>query len=97
VEGDLHRLKQHCDALQLSLGRPITLRDSEFPDVWSAIEFILSEERSSEDLGDIRRTVLDLQAVVTTILTDKNQQTELKSKMTTLENVVPNETNTRDR
>jgi len=53
VEGDLHRLKQHCDALQLSLGRPITLRDSEFPDVWSAIEFILSKEGSSEDLGDI--------------------------------------------
>jgi hypothetical protein len=48
VEGDLHKLKLNCETLQLALGRPLSLNDNDFPDLWSAIEFLFASIKSTE-------------------------------------------------
>lgn len=51
VEGDLHKLKHHCETLELAIGRPLALEGNTFPDVWSALEFVTGE-------GHLQRVLL---------------------------------------
>jgi len=53
VEGDLHKLKHHCEDLQLAIGRPITIEGDSFPDVWSALEYLSSF--SNPSTGGVER------------------------------------------
>ena len=66
IEGDLHKLKQLCDTLQLSIGRSLSLEGNDFPDLWSALEFaVTSSNASLEDLSGIQQTIQAIQASVT--------------------------------
>jgi len=42
VKDDLYTLKQKCEHLHLMLGQPILLGGTDFPDVWSAVEYLNS-------------------------------------------------------
>jgi hypothetical protein len=71
---DLHRLKQHCEGLQQSLGRPLTLMGSDFPDVWSALEFLAADPRANEDTTDFRQHLRELHQTIRDIEFNQVQQ-----------------------
>ncbi len=50
LEDDLHQLKHYMDSIHHSLGTPVTLQGTDFPDVWCALEF-LSQSASGQDFG----------------------------------------------
>jgi hypothetical protein len=60
VEGDLHKLKHHCETLELAIGSPLSLQGSSFPDLWSAIEFASSLTTGSESVGNLAQSVEEL-------------------------------------
>jgi hypothetical protein len=63
IEGDLHKLKQLCDTLQLSIGRSSPLEGNDFPDLWSALEFLSNGANSpSEDLSSLKEMISALQS-----------------------------------
>lgn len=85
---DLHRLKQHCDGLQKSLGRPLSLMGSDFPDVWSALEFLSADPRSVDDAGTFRQTFQDLQRSVNSLLEAQAEQVGSKERVASLETLM---------
>jgi len=50
LEDDLHQLKHYTDSIHHSLGTPVTIQGTDFPDVWCALEF-LSQSASGQDFG----------------------------------------------
>jgi hypothetical protein len=68
VEGDLHKLKHHCESLQLAIGRPLTIDGDAFPDVWSALEYVTSSANSApETSNQVTQTIFALQNEVSRI------------------------------
>jgi hypothetical protein len=51
VEGDLHKLKRHCETLELAIGRPLALEGNAFPDVWSTLEFLTGGKATPEGVS----------------------------------------------
>jgi hypothetical protein len=88
VADDLHRLKQHCDGLQKSLGRPLSLMGSGFPDVWAALEFLSADPRTVEDTGNFRQTFQDLQLAVNGIMEAQAHQAENKEHLIAMETLI---------
>jgi hypothetical protein len=67
VEGDLHKLKNHCETLELAIGRPLSLQGSSFPDLWSALEFVASISNGTDmkdGSANFTQTVASLQTMV---------------------------------
>jgi len=67
VEGDLHKLKNHCETLELAIGGPLSLQGSSFPDLWSALEFVASNLNGTDAMdgsANFRQTVASLQNIV---------------------------------
>lgn len=64
VESDLHKLKQLCDTLQLSIGRPLSLQDNDFPDLWSAVEFLSGTEKPAVEKPEMTKMLQQVQQVL---------------------------------
>jgi hypothetical protein len=88
VANDLHRLKHHCDGLQKSLGRPLSLMGSDFPDVWAALEFLSADPRTVEDTGNFRQAIQDLQLAVNGIIEAQSHQAENKEHLIVMETLI---------
>jgi hypothetical protein len=63
IQVDLYTLKQKCEHLYLMLGQPLTILDTDFPVVWSAVEYLSTVQKSggsppsaalSEEVGHLR-------------------------------------------
>jgi hypothetical protein len=67
VEEDLHTLKLHCAGLQSALGRPISIADNEFPDVWCAIEFLSSSIVNEVSLTSVHGTLQTAELYLTSL------------------------------
>jgi hypothetical protein len=68
IEGDLHKLKHHCESLQLAIGRPLTIDGDAFSDVWSALEYVTSSANSApETSNQVTQIILALQNEVSRI------------------------------
>jgi hypothetical protein len=88
VADDLHHLKPHCDGLQKSLGRPLSLMGSDLPDVWAALEFLSTDPRAHEDAGIFRQTLHDLQQSVTGLIQAQGIQMEHKDHIEAMESML---------
>jgi hypothetical protein len=88
VADDLHRLKHHCDGLQKSLGRPLSLMGSDFPDVWAALEFLSTDPRVPEDAGIFWQTLHDLQQSVSGLIQAQGIQVEHKDCIEAMESML---------
>lgn len=42
IEEDIHNIRQYCEELLSKVGKPIILHDVEFPDLWCAIDYVVS-------------------------------------------------------
>jgi hypothetical protein len=48
VKEDLYTLKQRCKHLHLLVGKPMTIANMDFPDLWSALEFMSTNQRAEK-------------------------------------------------
>jgi hypothetical protein len=46
IKDDLYTLKQKCEHLHLLVGQPLTIGGMDFPDLWSALEFLSVNQRN---------------------------------------------------
>jgi hypothetical protein len=64
VEDDLHQLKSFCDTISGNVGRPVSIQDMDFPDLWCAIEYIgssLPSITSLADMSTLKQSILQLE------------------------------------
>jgi hypothetical protein len=47
IKEDLYTLKQKCEHLHLLVGQPLTIGGMDFPDLWSALEFLSTSQRQT--------------------------------------------------
>jgi hypothetical protein len=50
IKEDLYTLKQRCEHLHLLAGKPMTISDTDFPDLWSALEFMSTIPRPEKGM-----------------------------------------------
>jgi hypothetical protein len=69
IKDDLLTLKQNCEHLHLMLGQPLMIGDTDFPNIWSALEYLSTLPRQGaasspphlgEEVNEIRAVVDEL-------------------------------------
>jgi hypothetical protein len=86
IKGDLHKLKLNCDTLQLAIGRSLSLQGHDFPDIWSALEFVTTNSFGPNvDLEGIQQNISTLQASLSRLSCLPGTCDELLLKVESLE------------
>jgi hypothetical protein len=75
IKEDLYTLKQNCEHIHLMLGQPLTICDTDFPDLWSALEYLSSLRPSTgtHPSATLAEEVADLRLLVDAIPNVLNQ------------------------
>jgi hypothetical protein len=53
IKDDLYTLKQSCEKIQWLIGKPVTIYDMDFPDLWSGLEYVCTKQLPQQDLSNI--------------------------------------------
>lgn len=64
TKDDLYLLKQACERLLLSVGKPATIDGMDFPDIWTALEYIGSTKSQPANTVQIQADLESLKDVV---------------------------------